>query len=189
MGWGHLSHCVTQKPANTQSKRNRAISVAATIDNATANNQPKMFPSSKFYAFLSLLVSIFHHFRFECGAHFFLPFFCCCADQKSWKINFGFLFSLIVVVAFCLHSKRFGCLLLLLFCYFHCCFFFYVFLFYLISCFCFLFCSCRPLFSPIFYITTPYIISFAKHSHISAISLAHRLSLSLSIVYIHIYKI
>lgn len=140
-----------------------------------------MFPSRKFYAFLSLLLFPFSTIFVLIAAPIFFSFYCCCcADQKSWKINFGFLFSLFVVVAFCLHSKRFACLLLLLFSYFHC------FLFHLIFCFCFsIFCSCRPLFSSIFYITTPFIISFAKHSHISAISLAQRLSLTLSLYCIH----
>lgn len=92
---------------------------------------------------------------------FFFFFFSCCADQKSWKnqLWFSFFSFLFCCCCFCLHSKRRVCLFLLLFR----CFFCFLFLFFF---------SCRPLFFPIFYITTPFIISFAKHSHIFAISLA-----------------
>lgn len=109
-----------------------------------------------------------HHFHFECGAHFFFFYFFVFsvlffsvfyADQKSWKINFGFLAFLrvhsFVVFVFrffcCTASDSFVCF---------CC----VVLFYFAP------SICRPLFSPIFYITTPFIISFAKHSHTRTLS-------------------
>lgn len=110
-------------------------------------------------------VLFFTPFSFRMRRPFFLVFFVCflfyfffsfCADQKSWKINFGFLAFLrvhsFVVFVFCFF--RFCCTASDSFVCFCC-----VVLFYFVP------SICRPLFSPIFYITTPFIISFAKHSH------------------------
>lgn len=139
-----------------------------------------MFPSRKFCSFFFFL----HHFHFECGAHFFLCFLfyffliffffaaAVCADQKSWKINFGFLAFLrvhsFVVFLFFRSVFRFWAaqqatrLFVFVFCFSLCCF-----VLFPPSHSHSLATICHPLVSPIFYITTPFIISFAKHSHSS----------------------
>lgn len=111
-------------------------------------------------------VLFFTTFSFRMRRPFFLLFLCflfyfffcflCWPEKLENQLWFSCFFTCsffccfrIPYSVFLLHSKRLVCLFLLR------CFV----LFYFAP------SICRPLFSPIFYITTPFIISFAKHSH------------------------